>query len=84
MQKTLTVLLDLILIKDAWKDNLGGLSWLEIVPLRQLCEIMDLMLLGEFWGLVDNRLHIFKLSRSVRRLNFTSSWSLSEIEELPL
>jgi len=65
MQKTLTVLLDLILKKDAREDNLGGLSWLEIVPLRKLSEIMYLMLLGEFRRLVDNRLHILKLSRSV-------------------
>jgi hypothetical protein len=65
MQKTLTVLLDLILIKNAREDNLGGLSWLEIVPLRKLSEIMYLMLLGEFRRLVDNRLHILKLSRSV-------------------
>ena len=84
MQKTLTVLLDLILIKDAGEDHLGGLSWLEVVSLRQLSKIMDLMLLGEFWGLFNNRLHIFKLSCCVRRLTFTSSWSLSKVKELPL
>jgi hypothetical protein len=33
MRKTLTVQLDLILIEDAWQDDLRGLGWLEIVPL---------------------------------------------------
>ncbi len=83
MRKVLTVLLDLILIKDAWEDNLWVLSWLEIVSLREFSEIMDLMLLSEFRGLIDQRLYILKLSCCVSRLTY-SSWSLSEVEELTL
>jgi len=46
---------------------------------------MDLMLLSEFRGLIDQRLHILKLSRCKRWLDFyNSSWSLSKIEELTL
>jgi hypothetical protein len=70
MRKTLTVQLDLILIKDAWQDDLRGLGWLEIVSLREFHKIMDLMLLSEFRGLIDQRLHILKLSRCERWLDF--------------
>jgi hypothetical protein len=85
MRKTLTVQLDFILIEDAWQDDLRGLRWLEIVPLREFGKIMDLMLLSEFRGLIDQRLHILKLSRCERWLNIcTSSWSLSKVEELTL
>ncbi len=43
------------------------------------------MLLSEFWGLIDQRLHILKLSRCERWFNiYNSSWSLSKVEELTL
>lgn len=85
MRKTLTVQLDFVLIKDAWKNDLRGLRWLEVVPLREFGEIVDLMLLSEFRGLIDQRFQILKLSRCVRWLNiYSSSRSLSKVEELTL
>lgn len=46
---------------------------------------MDLMLRSEFRGLIDHRLHILKLSRCERWLNFyNSAWSLSKVEKLTL